>query len=223
MEYHILKTLNPHFTAVLEKRKTFEIRKNDRDFKVGDYLFLGEFILDTGVFTGRMVEVQVTYIFEPDGKVGGLEEGYVIIAFQYLGSGYLPDLEGKSKVDKLALKNAGGFRLRYNTSEEFRFSKETSHAIVAECMRLQDFARCAKNGPTFEVCEDTRDAACMHLVWLNNLLTDNVRYPCNAVVSSIIERISKAVDTILNDREHIDWSEIFFICASLSRELFQHV
>lgn len=108
-------------------------------------------------------------------------------------------------------------------NEEFRFDKETSRAIVAECIRLHDFAACTKNSPTFEACVDTRDAACMHLVWLSDLLICNVRYPCDAVVSSIISRVSEAAEIILYDREHIDWSEIFFICASLSRELFQHI
>ena len=37
---HALKTLPEYFEAVWENKKTFELRKNDRDFKVGDYLAL---------------------------------------------------------------------------------------------------------------------------------------------------------------------------------------
>lgn len=109
MEYHILKTLNPHFEAVWGQRKMFEIRKNDRGYRVGDYLFLGEYNLDTCTFTGRMVEVQVTYIYEPDDNVGGLEEGYIIMGFRNVASGYIQTLRGRSRVDKLTLKNSEGF------------------------------------------------------------------------------------------------------------------
>lgn len=37
---HELKILPEYFEAVTSGRKQFEIRKNDRDFKVGDQLIL---------------------------------------------------------------------------------------------------------------------------------------------------------------------------------------
>ena len=65
MAKHILKT-HPHpFQAVLDDWKTHELRKNDRNFKVGDILTLREFDpdLDDGEqYTGRQVDVLVTYI-----------------------------------------------------------------------------------------------------------------------------------------------------------------
>lgn len=39
---HALKTEPQFFEAVIDGSKTFEVRKNDRDFRVGDYLALNE-------------------------------------------------------------------------------------------------------------------------------------------------------------------------------------
>ena len=38
MKKHILKTINPYFQDVWDNKKTFEIRLNDRDFKVGGWI-----------------------------------------------------------------------------------------------------------------------------------------------------------------------------------------
>lgn len=71
---HSLKTWHEYFQAVLDDKKTFEIRKNDRDFSVGDFLRLEEFNPDTESYTGRSIHVRVLYIldkqpFVPDGYV----------------------------------------------------------------------------------------------------------------------------------------------------------
>ena len=50
---HELKIQSEYFVAVNNKTKTFEIRKNDRDFKVGDKILLRE-IDSCGKYPGRM-------------------------------------------------------------------------------------------------------------------------------------------------------------------------
>jgi ParB family chromosome partitioning protein len=40
MQFHKLKTQNPYFKQTWMKNKTFEVRKNDRDFQVGDFVIL---------------------------------------------------------------------------------------------------------------------------------------------------------------------------------------
>lgn len=41
--HHELKILPPYFEAVIEGRKTFEIRKDDRGFQAGDTVTLREY------------------------------------------------------------------------------------------------------------------------------------------------------------------------------------
>ena len=48
---HQLKILPKFFEKVISGEKTFEVRENDRNFKVGDYLALNEFA--NGDYTGR--------------------------------------------------------------------------------------------------------------------------------------------------------------------------
>ena len=48
---HELKTYPKYFQETIEGNKLFEIRKNDRNFKVGDVLLLKEW--DNIKYTGR--------------------------------------------------------------------------------------------------------------------------------------------------------------------------
>lgn len=83
---HELKTDGEMFQAVKEGRKTFEIRKNDRNFKVGDELWLKE-TLHTGKemaegqpleYTERIIAVTVTYVLP--GPIYGLVDGWCVMS-----------------------------------------------------------------------------------------------------------------------------------------------
>lgn len=74
---HELKILPEYFEAVATYKKTFEIRKNDRNFNVGDKLILKEWY--HGRYTGREVERWVSYIYHGDGTFG-LPDGYCVMA-----------------------------------------------------------------------------------------------------------------------------------------------
>lgn len=75
---HELKTVNPHFTDVWEGRKTFEIRKNDRDFKIGDSLILKEYDPSTDSYSGRKITCQITHILQ--GGEYGIDPDYCILS-----------------------------------------------------------------------------------------------------------------------------------------------
>lgn len=60
---HDLKTWPEYFIAVMERRKRFEFRCNDRNYKVGDKLRLKEYDPNAGYFTGNELLVTVLYVF----------------------------------------------------------------------------------------------------------------------------------------------------------------
>lgn len=71
----MFSSLPEYFVAVKAGVKTFEIRKNDRDFKVGDTLNLKEY--ENGNFTGNTIKVVVTYITDY-----AQNENYVVMAIR---------------------------------------------------------------------------------------------------------------------------------------------
>lgn len=71
---HRLKLAKMFFDAVDTGKKSFELRKNDRNYQIGDVLELHE--MSDGEETGRVTEKQVIYILE---GFKGLEEGYCIL------------------------------------------------------------------------------------------------------------------------------------------------
>ena len=72
---HLLKTDAAHFQAVWERRKTAEVRFNDRDYKVGDFLCL----LD---YNQRSITAEVTHILQDDTY---LQPGYVLLSLDVVG------------------------------------------------------------------------------------------------------------------------------------------
>lgn len=62
MKTHELKVWIEFFCPLYHGRKTFEIRKNDRDFEVGDTLILKEYDPQASVYVGGEVIAEVTYV-----------------------------------------------------------------------------------------------------------------------------------------------------------------
>lgn len=81
MTTHNLKTWPDYFYALQNGYKTFELRRNDRAFKVGDILLLEEFRPGVGEYTGRTLRKRITYVMEPGMAPENdiLREGYVAL------------------------------------------------------------------------------------------------------------------------------------------------
>ena len=86
MIIHELKLQQPYFDDVFFNRKEFEVRKNDRNFKVGDRLKLIEF-----PFKGRQKYVlkDIKYILE--GNQFGIKKGYVVLGLKEVPQAYRLD------------------------------------------------------------------------------------------------------------------------------------
>ena len=78
MNCHILKTWPESFDQVHRGEKTAEFRKNDRDFKVGDFLMLREWKPDADEYTGRRLIANIGCI-----TTGfGIPDGYVMLSLR---------------------------------------------------------------------------------------------------------------------------------------------
>ena len=76
---HELKTWPDLFDDILTNVKTFEVRFNDRGFRVGDVLRLLEWDDRDEKYTGRATDRTVTYILYAHA---GLREMYVVLGMK---------------------------------------------------------------------------------------------------------------------------------------------
>ncbi len=75
---HELKIHPKYFKAVVSGRKTFEIRRNDRNFKVGDRIELKEYSKETG-YTGKSALFDITYVMTDNEFV---KKGFAVLGIK---------------------------------------------------------------------------------------------------------------------------------------------
>ena len=76
---HELKLSTNYFPDVISGKKTFEVRKSDRCFKVGDLLALNEYDTKAECYTGNSCLVYVDYILDDKNYC---KEGYVVMSIK---------------------------------------------------------------------------------------------------------------------------------------------
>ena len=77
---HELKIYPQYFADVISGKKKFEIRKNDRKYRVGDILILKEW--DNIKYSGREARAEVIYLI--DDKFVGIQPGYVVMGIELI-------------------------------------------------------------------------------------------------------------------------------------------
>ncbi len=93
-----LKQHPEYFEEVISGRKLFEVRKNDRDYKVGDLLALNEYNPESKEYTNRSCVVYIDYILNDPNYC---KEGYVILSIKpcVVMKKYSPHCEAKFEFD----------------------------------------------------------------------------------------------------------------------------
>lgn len=76
MQIHELKIVEPYYSAVKSGVKTFEIRKNDRNFQVGDTVILRPWNSEQG-YHGESLRRKIEYITSFEQK-----KGYVVFSIK---------------------------------------------------------------------------------------------------------------------------------------------
>lgn len=79
---HALKTWPEFYQKVVSGEKTFEFRKNDRPFKVGDTLLLQEFDPLKSEYTGNEHSVIITYILINAPGSENIIKGFIIMSIK---------------------------------------------------------------------------------------------------------------------------------------------
>lgn len=77
---HKLKTIQPYYDLVELGVKNFEVRKNDRPFRVGDIMVLEEYSHSAG-YSGRSINTIITYVLDDEEFC---KPDFVIIGFNKL-------------------------------------------------------------------------------------------------------------------------------------------
>ena len=81
-QHHKLKTATKPYQEVEKGNKTFEVRKNDRDFKVYDYIYLQETV--GAIFTGREIgPLEIVFVLYDFDSLG-IKEGYCVLQLKAL-------------------------------------------------------------------------------------------------------------------------------------------
>ena len=82
VEFHNLKIYSTHFVNIINLKKTFELRRFDRDFAEGDYLILNE-IDESHKLTGKKILVHILIIID---HYEGLLPDFCILGIKYLAT-----------------------------------------------------------------------------------------------------------------------------------------
>jgi len=100
MKCHTLKSWPEHFQPVIAGLKLAELRIMDRDFSVGDFIILSEYIpegtemlrgkdteisISAGEFSGAWAKIRIVHI----SKVDSIVKGYGLLSFALVEHGQL--------------------------------------------------------------------------------------------------------------------------------------
>ncbi len=87
MRVHHLKVKNQWLVPLERRKKTCELRKNDRDFRVDDYIILKPIDKYDGAWQNCDIVAKVTHVLHHEDFPFGLTDGYCILSISKLSKG----------------------------------------------------------------------------------------------------------------------------------------
>ena len=79
---HTLKCRSDFFNDIWRLQKTFELRRDDRNFQVGDWVLLREIKIGIG-YTGRKINARIRYVLR-NAEEFGLQPGHCIFGMELI-------------------------------------------------------------------------------------------------------------------------------------------
>lgn len=84
MTIHYLKTAPEFFEKCWKREKNFEVRNNDRNFKVGDIVCLREYDIKKELYTGRRLMTKITYVLKGFRAIDADHVAFSFVITQYI-------------------------------------------------------------------------------------------------------------------------------------------
>lgn len=78
MQIHTIKCQQPYFNEVWLGHKKFELRRNDRNYQLGDLVYLQEWNEEKKEYNRYMIKCRITSLLE---NYAGLENNFCIFGF----------------------------------------------------------------------------------------------------------------------------------------------
>lgn len=91
---HYLKISPYYINEVIEGNKTFEVRKNDRNFQVGDVIILQEY--HNSKYLERKISAKITYILD---RFEGVPSGYVVLGIKILENSSYDEVKIREQIE----------------------------------------------------------------------------------------------------------------------------
>jgi hypothetical protein len=187
---HKLKTWLRYFYAIKNGTKTFELRKNDRDFQVGDTLVLQEYDENENEYTGRELSVVVSYVIL-EAKHFGLMDGFCIMGF----STPSPEAKDEQQKEESVCPNCGfGWIPDFTKPSEVKPVSTPSPEVKVDeiAENYCGYCRYLKNdaGETygFEACNQNDEGAFRVYKWIE--------------ISSLYQQSQAEIERLKNTPQH---------------------
>lgn len=78
MKIHKIKLKEPYFSDVFKLKKTFELREDDRNYEVGDMLYMRKTPFSSKEYSVNEIQAEIIYKLD-NCRYYGLERGYCIL------------------------------------------------------------------------------------------------------------------------------------------------